>query len=336
MYNILSKYNFITVLPFSSTFFHATILPKKLKFTKELLALNYSKFAPYQNPNIINLSNDKHLMLWFYKQEVDSLIVVPESYIIYKELKPNKQDSIYIMQDINIIKVIIIKNQQLINVFTLDTFDEEVITLSMDEAQVFNKIHINSNEYATLKEKALNSLTLKEFYLFHRLDLDRKKILNQLIDKTSYPLAFFIIFAIFVSYLQENMLESKIDTLKERYKTQKSKNSEIKTYIKTHNKEVKKWKLFVQKELVYIEPMKILDKIYTIFKEDDKAYLVDILINGDKASLRIQTDMNTITFLNRLNDIKYLKRVVIQNTYKPKNEMKIIYYDIEIKKFKEI
>ena len=39
---------------------------------------------------------------------------------------------------------------------------------------------------------------------------------------------------------------------------------------------------------------------------------------------------------NRLNEIKYFRRVIIENTHKPKNEMKIISYDIDVKMLKDV
>lgn len=335
MYEILSKYNFITIIPFDETFFYASTLPKKVKFTKELVHLNYSKYSPYKNSNIINYIDSDYLMLWFYEKEISSTIIIPESYLVFKELKSNQKDSIYIIQDDNI-KIIIIKNNKLINAFSLDTIDEVTIKLTMDEYQIFQKDEITQNEYKDILQKAKKSLNIKDFYKFNNLELDRKTLLNNFVEKVSYPIAILIIFTIFISYLHENMLKSDIKNLKATYSLEKDKNRDIKSYIKKHNKEVKKWRGFALKELVYVEPVSILNSIYSIFEEKEKAYLVDVSISENKVLIKIQTDINPIVFLNRLNEINCFSRVIIQNTHKPRDAMKIISYDIEVKMLKDI
>jgi len=335
MYKILLKYNIITVIPFNETFFHAVTLPQKIKLTKQLLFLNYAKYSPFKNPNIINLASDKHLMLWFYKEKIDTSIVIPESYLAYKALKKEALDAMYVIKD-DTYKIIIIKNSKLINAFTLDNIDELTLKLTMDEYKISTKKELSLQRYQDLLQQTKESLSFQDLYYFNTLDLDKKVLFNAFIDKASYPLAALVILAMLVSFIQESFLESKIQTLEATYLSEKNKNKDIKKFIHRHNASVKKWKNFVQKELVYFGPSLLLQELYSIFREDEKGYLLDVSLNGDKLLVKIQTDVNPILFLNRLNEIKYFKRVVIQNTYKPRNAMKIISYDIEVKKIKEL
>jgi len=136
--------------------------------------------------------------------------------------------------------------------------------------------------------------------------------------------------------MNSNILESEINELNNIYTAEKIKNKEIKKYIKKHNSQVKIWKEFVSKELVFVGPIILLDNIYEIFKEGEKAYLMSISINATKMNIKIQTDLNPVEFLNRLNEIKYFSRVVIQNTRKPRNNLPIISYDIDVKMIKDL
>ncbi len=335
MYKILSKYNFITILPFEDTFFYTTTLPKKIKFSKELIELNYLKYSPYSSSNIINRVDSQHLMLWYFKERVDSAVIIPESYLLYEELKKNREDAVYIVND-TIVKIIVIKESKLLSAFTLDNLDEMVINLTMDEFQVFKRVEVDKESYNKLTENSLNELSLKEVFKFNQLSLDRKDLLKVAVDKLSYPLSLLVLLAMLVSYTQTALLKSEIEDLKESYKSKKDENREIKKYVKEHNKEVKKWKEFIKKELRYIGPITILDALYTIFKDDEKAYLTSVFINENRLQIRIQTDINPVEFLNRLNKIDYFSNVVIQNTHKPRNKMKITSYDITLKMMKDI
>ena len=99
MYKTLCKYNLVAILPFKDTFFYAQVLPKKAKPTKQLLSLNYSRLSPFNEPKIINILEKNYLMLWFYKTILNAPIIIPESYIIFKELNANSKNAIYIIFD---------------------------------------------------------------------------------------------------------------------------------------------------------------------------------------------------------------------------------------------
>lgn len=335
MYRILSKYNFITVLPFQETFLHASTLHKNVKLSKELLRLNYLKYSPFTNPNIITFTQEKSIILWFYKQAVQTPVVVPESYLLFKELKNRQANAIYVIYD-DVVKVLIIKESLLVSTFTLEALDDNAIAISMDEFQIFKRVDISADEYSALKASALASLNVKELLQFNQLNLDKKILLNRFVEYASYPVAGLIAFAILVSYTQESMLKREIESLKETYKVEKSKNQEIKELINEHNSEVRKWESFASNELAYVEPITLLESVYSIFKDEENAHLVDLSITTNKMSLKITTDKNPVVFLNRLNEIKYFSSVIIQNTHAPKNSMKIITYDIEIKMLKNV
>jgi len=335
MYKILSKYNIITVVPFEETFFYTTELPKNIKFSQDLIKFNYLKYSPYKNPSILNIVQDKKLLIWYQKEKVNSSIVIPESYVLYKELCKNTQDAIYIIKD-NLIKILVIKNTVLLSSFVIDNIDEDIIKLTMDEFQISKIVNIETQEYMSLKTKALAGLSIKDFLLFNQLKLDRKTLMKTFVNKASYPIAALTVFSMFVSYMNSNILESEINELNNIYTAEKIKNKEIKKYIKKHNSQVKIWKEFVSKELVFVGPIILLDNIYEIFKEGEKAYLMSISINATKMNIKIQTDLNPVEFLNRLNEIKYFSRVVIQNTRKPRNNLPIISYDIDVKMIKDL
>jgi len=335
MYRVLSKYNLITVLPFEDTFFHATQLQKKVKLSKDLLKINYLKYSPFTNPNIITITHEQQLMLWFYTKEVNTPIIIAESYLLFKALKEEQEDTIYVIHD-TIVKILILKASCLVGAFTLSSLDESSIVLSMDEFHISKRVDITLQEYKTLKFSTLKNLSFEDIYKANQLHLDRETILPKFIEYASYPIAALVIFAMLVSYGQEKMLHAQIDSLKTTYLQNKTKNKKIKNFIKIHNKKVKKWQDFADKELAYISPTLLLAKIYEIFKDKEKAHFIDVSINAHKMLVKLATNENPVVFLNRLNAIDSIANVIIQNTYKPRDAMKIISYEIEIKKHKDV
>ena len=335
MYNILKKYNFVKIVPFEETFFHTATLPKKIKFTKELLKLNYAKYSPLENSNLVSLSNNKDLLLWFFEKDYDEYIVIPESYLAFKSFVKEHTNGIFVIKD-DVFKILIIKNSKLVNIFTTNEVDELTLSLTMDEYQLQDKYDIDKQSYKIILEQSKKDLALKDFINFNQLTLDKDTLLKDMVSSLSYPLSFLVVFSMFVSYTQTYLLNADIEKLQDKYIVEKSKNAEIREALNKHNKEIKKYKEFFDKELLYIDGFEVLSKLYGIFKPDEKANLKFISLNGLNLRIQVQTELDSVEILNRLNTISYFKEVVIQSTHKPRNKMKVVTYTITLKSLKEI
>ncbi len=335
MKKFLLQYNFITILPFEETFFHALTLPKKIKLSKELLKINYLKYSPRKNINIIGHVHKKHLMLWFYTKNITSPIIVPESFLLYKELKKRSGNALFIIKS-SVYKILIVKDGYLVSAFTTQILDDEMLSISSDEFSISNTIHIDEIEYKEVFQSAFKSLSIEEIYQFNQFDLDTKTIAKKVFEYGAYPLSFLLVFMMLVNYIHGSSLQSQIERLKENYIAQRDKNKKISQDIRKHNKDVKKWQEFVNKELLYTDPLTVLNDIYKIIKPKEKATLQDVSVNEKDVTLKLQTNLSPVIFLNRLSKIPYIQTVIIQNSFKQRNGNKIITYTIALKPLKEL
>lgn len=328
MKNRLLRYYFVKILPFEDAFYYTEKLPKKVKLTKDLLRLNYLKYSPYKTAQILSTIKDENLMLWFYGKEIKAKSVIPESYLLFLELKKQKIDGLFILKDNNY-KIIIIKDGKLLSAYTLKELDKEIINLSLHEHQITEYIEF---DYKMLYKKAIDNISLKEIYDFNQLSLDKKAFFSKLINKIAYPISFFLIFTMGLNYLHGYYIDKEIDKNQKLYQDIKQKNKKINESIKKHNKNVKLWNKFANKELVYPDLMEILKSLSSINQKGETVFLRDLSINGSIMQLRLRSNMNPVIFLNRLSSIKYFDRVVIAAVHKPRKDLKIITYNIDIKK----
>ena len=335
MYRLLKKYKLITVLPFEDTFFYTLKLPKKVRLTKELIELNYAKYSPFAHPNSLAAYHSNHISIWFYIQEIQTPIVIPESYLFFKELAKRAEDAVYILSE-EIQKILIIKDGLLYKCFTQKHLDETMLQLICDESELYNVVKIDAEQTQQIKQKSYENLVLKDIYTFNTLVLDRKVLLQKAVEKLSYPVAALLLLSLFASYFNEKWLTQKIENLKSEYLLEKSKNEETSQYIAAHNEEVKQWSEFIDKELLFLPPHLVLDEVYTTIKEDEDAYLSYFSLAGNLLVIKIYTSLNPVIILNRLNGIEYFSRVAIKDSRNTKTKTKIITYDIELKKVKEL
>jgi hypothetical protein len=196
MYKFLLKYDFVKVIPFNKTFFYRDTLPKKIQLSQDLLRINYSKHSPYKAPNILSFSQNKELMIWFYDTDYSNYILIPESFIFFRELYKEKKDTIYVLED-EIYKVLVIKNDKLLSSYSLEAYDKDLIQITSNEFNIENIKELNRLEVQDIYKKGLNELTIKELVQFNQIDLDKKKLLNIVIDKVTYPIVFFVFFMCF-------------------------------------------------------------------------------------------------------------------------------------------
>lgn len=334
VYRLLYKLNLLEIIPFEKTFFFSQLLPKSIKLSPALLNLNYSKFSPFKDTNIISLLDKKYLMLWFYETKSILPIVIPESYLYYKEFK-NRTDAVYVLED-TVFKVIVIKNAKLLHTFVLKTYDETILNMSLDEYSLHDIVNIPKDEVQNIYTNNLHNITFKDCLSFSQINLDRKSILKQFVESMTYPLTFLILLHISISYFQGLYLQKQIKDLESTYTIEKHKKEKLTKNIKTHNKIVEKYMDFRDKELIGVEPIVLLKSIYTIFKDDEKASIEYYSLSNLNLILKIRTNLNPVSFLNRISNIKYIKNVMIQRTLKQKNRVNLVIYSIELKKRKDI
>ena len=325
---LLLRYDIVKILPFEDAFYYTEKLSKKVNLTKDLLRLNYLKYSPYRTAYILSNIKDENLMLWFYDKEIQAKSIIPESYLLFLELKKQQTNGLFVLKD-NDYKIIVIKDGKLLSVYTLKELDKEMINLSLHEHQITECIEL---DYQMLYKNAIDNITLKEIYDFNQLSLDKKTFFSKLINKTAYPISLLLVFAMGLNYLHGYYIDKQISKERSLYQDIKKKNKTINESIKKHNKNVKLWREFANKELVYPDIMAILKSLGDIPQKGEKVFIRDLSISGSIMRLRLRSNMNPVIFLNRLSSIKYFDRVVIASVHKPKKDLKIITYDIDIKK----
>ena len=329
MRKLLFKYKFIRILPFDDAFYYSTYVPKNVKFTKALIELNYLKYSPFKNPFIVDCIQNDNVMLWYSKNKIEAPFIVPESYFLFMELKKQKKNAIYILKD-TILKTLVIKDSKLLSAFVLDTIDENILDLSLEEYQVKETIYLDKMEYTKLYQDAQKNLSFQDMFKFRQFDFEIKSIFKKTFEYLAYPIAGLIMFAIILNFIHGKMLHKDLNKLQKNYTTIKSHNQKTLKAINEHNQKIHLWQDFIDKELIYPDSKQILDLVYTIFKTKENVSLVSLSASNGKMTLMLKTNMNPVIFLNRLSKISYFHRVIIAQTYKSPNSLPVVVYNIDI------
>lgn len=331
MINFLQKQNYIALIPSQDTYFYKANLPKSIKLSKELLQLNYESHSPFKPKEIIAIEERTNLLLWFCKSKITAPIAIPEDYLLYLILKKQYTNTIVLLETTKFTKVIVIKNDQLENLFLTNNINKSFLHMCRDEYGVEEVVTYTKEQYTTLLQNSQKHLSLSLLYKFFRVDLQPKEIAKKVVEKVSYPLSFLLLFTMAINFYHNSTLEKKINLLTGEYKSLQQKNQHLINTLQKHNKQVKFYKAFIAKELSYPDPFVILEKLYKVTEEEKGSSLYMLLATQGKLSVKIQTPKSPVELLNKLSSINEFKSVLLGTTYRPRSQAPIYTYNIELK-----
>lgn len=329
---ILFKYRLITIIPMEKTTFASVTLPKNVKLTKELVHINYGKLSSIKDPQILYYIERNRVYLWFYPKELQPTapFVIPESYLMFQALKAF-DDTIVVFQT-EPTKIFALKEGRYQAAALMKQNETLFIDLLKNEHTISKLKYFDASEYQKYYHTARHTLSFKDLYRFLQWETSPRQIAASMVEKLTYPLLFMIAAFIIITSIQASLMQQKIHKLEETYGALKQSNHPLKNAIRHHNKEVAILNDLVDNELIYIDPIKVLTGIYNVFHPEDNATIRQFKLNGDRLSLQIKCGDDPVIYLNRLNQTGLFDNVIIQNSFVQKNGMKILTYDIQIKK----
>ena len=317
--------SFIHILPANETFFFQTKFEKKIKLSKALIYLNYKKYAPYNNPFLTTLIEEKNLYIWFYPTELSAKIIIPESYLMFsffKETYPN----VLLLIEAQIPYVIIIKNGVLLNTYVAGD-SENFIEMELNQHGLSEFKRVSHGEYFESKAESLENLGIKDIYKWNTLTIEHRDLLSKVVNGIAYPLSFLLFFMMSIELYHVNELEKTLAKVEENYRDAKVKNDDIREKINLVSVKEEKWKRFVQRELPYADLPSIFLRISKAFK--DKGFTFkSFSIVGSRIKIEMGTKEDFIKGLNILKKIEGLEDVALKHTNKKRAtvsyEVKII------------
>jgi len=305
--------SFIHILPANETFFFQTKFEKKIKLSKELIYLNYKKHAPYHNPFITTLIEEKNLYIWFYPTELSSKLIIPESYLMFSFFKEAYPNALLLME-VETPYVIVIKNGILLNTYVVGT-SESFIEMELTQHGLSQFKRVGLTEYFESKAAALENLGIQDLYKWNTLTVEHKDLLPKVVNTVAYPLSFLLFFMMSIELYHVNEVEKTLTKVEEDYREAKVKNDDIREKINLTSAKEEKWKQFVQRELPYADVPTVFLKISKAFKGKPFTFK-SFSIVGTRIKINMETKEDFINGLNILNKIEGLENIALKHTNK--------------------
>lgn len=326
MIHFLQKYNIVSIVPMRESIYKYLRLPKKIKLSRELLQINYAKYSPFVSPQIISYQNRDDLLLWFIKKKsFTQPILLPEEFLIYKALQ-KEQDTIFIFST-EPKRVYVIKNHKLVSAFFSYDTNETICKMLKNEYLIERCIEQSASLYEKYKNDAVKNISFLELIRFSQLHFSKEQVKNFFIQKLSYPIIAMLILYMGTVYMQTYFMQQHVEQLTKEYNALKMKNKKTKSLIKKHNRNVDDLQKLLNTEFVSRDPFSVLYSMGDIIKKGEDTTLLALQIQKNRVILKIKSKQSAIKFLKRLNALAIFNNVIIENTFKMRDNYKVYTYN---------
>ena len=262
---VLLKKNIIELSHIEKSFFIYKKLDKSIKFTEEIIKLNYLKESPYSfdETHITSIVEGSNLYLWFNKNENKKYL--PESLLIYKHLKKKYNNVICLIkgkQD----KLIIIKESILFSSFSKKELSEQELFLLKKEYMIDEVLILKNDEYHNVLENSYASLSISDLFQVLNIQIDFKKFFSNTVQWLAFPFFLSSLFITLVLAGYNFYTEKKTDTLENIYKENQYLSRDMKDKLTDNELENITFNLLAE-EFEYIDKTVGISTIIKITEE---------------------------------------------------------------------
>ncbi len=302
----------LNILYIRESFFRKIDFQEPVKMNEEAVRLNYSNLSPFPKSSIIYKNEGKTLYIWFYKDEnlSKSKIVIPEAYLIYKAFK--NEDAIVIVKD-EFLKIVVIKDSQILSQSIKREFDEKYIKLLKKEYGIDKEIVLDKKEYEDILSNSFYSLSLFDILKFGHFEID-KSFWSRLLERMALPVLVIVFFIIAIEYIEYFYIKTQIASKTKEYRELKKQNDQIRSEIRDLEEEAKKYINFSFHHKNPFYKTELLSFAVDVAKKNDSR-MVYSQFAGDKTVIVVRgTKPNKV--LNDLLFSKYFKELRIEVSHK--------------------
>jgi len=304
----------VNIVPAEDTYFTYVEKPKPVKFSKEVIILNYKSLSPFENGDLLYLQTKKNIYIWFTKHRlIDKKIHIPEGYLIYKRFKREKNASIIYNKSKDKSILLIVKNHTLVSQLVSRKENlEQKVDLLIKEHSLKNpkKIIINSQKM---------NLTILDILEFSNFEINKENLIEFGTKFILMPISIVLIingifYVAMNSYLKEKINEKKI------YLQQlKEKNKDIKSIIYQLEEKKVFWQEFIIQEKNHPSFHYILNEIAKVIKSNN-GYINRLEFEGNFLSIWAGLRGNTSLVVQSLLDTELFKDIKIVSSVKDRKK----------------
>lgn len=282
----LRKRDKLYILPVKDSYFKHIAFEKKVAIDENAIKLNYAHFSPYKKSEIVSLSKETNLLLWFYEQSVENKLVIPEGYLLYNYLK-KRYDNHIIIIDTEPAVVLVLKEAMLVSQSVKKGADDRYSKALQREFSLDKAVHISAHEYGHIMNRAVLDVEYQDFLHFSNFSFDKRKI-EKVVNAAAMPFLVLIGMMVVLETVQSFYIGYQTDSQSKVYRELKEKNQKVRTQYDKVEEKIEAYKTFIETEQHFNTKFYIAAKLSSYLQEYNSTIRY-IEFTGSAASVTIKT-----------------------------------------------
>lgn len=287
--------HFFTVLPIDAGYFKRIPAEKKLTLSDELIDLNFRRFSPYPDADIIAMQTSGVLYLWYMPKSDVSDLVVPEALIFFESLIKEHTDVIARIRQADKDDFVVIKDKQLVASFS--TLNEQVVQSMKMKYAIDRLVTIEPAGKREFLEESIRTFPLKRWVQLASRRIDVKSQVPLIADRMAYPAAAFATLLMLADVALTDYLKTSHQQVKQEYLEAKKLNDPIRERQNRRFEWNEKIHRLQEREFDAIPAQEVLQRLTQNSIEQ----------NATMISLRIDSERAVYTFVTALDNVVSLR-----------------------------
>ncbi len=309
----LVKVGLVEVLPIEAAFYELFPFPEKKRIKREIVEINFAQYSPYgEASRLLFKTFDDKIGVWFTQKTFTTPIVIPESYLLYLALKA-KGDGLYLFET-EPQKIVILGNGLLQRQVAKKRFQSYEKVLLQKEFNLDRVVTYSEKEYRYLFDHGIKQLSLTDLYTFHRIRIDRERLLRTAIEKSALPVGLTLLALLGIQGLFHLYIDRQTHKVTDEYRKIKNANSVIAERFDTVDDYARRLAP-VQKKITETERyFHLLDRLSKTAQEHNATFEM-VHFMGRLFRIRVESNATDALFTD-LVKAKDLERLTIRSTIK--------------------
>jgi len=220
--NYLLEQKMMKLSIIEETFYIYKKLDKKVTLRQNIIELNYLSESPYplNKTQIVAITEEDGFYLWFNKEKGAYRYYLPEALLLFRKII-KKHSSVIFIVNMDISKVIVVKDSQLISSFSKHNVSQKDLRLIESQYDIDNVVVLDKEEYSSFLEESFNHLKPNDIFNILDIKFDIKSLFNKTIHFSALPL-FISVGVISLSlFVYNSYLDNQNQELHNKFKNSK-------------------------------------------------------------------------------------------------------------------
>lgn len=317
---------FIQIIPIEETYLRIFEKPAKVRFSKQVVSVNYGSLSPFTGGDHLFCQYDAALFVWYLKEMADkeAFIHIPEAYLAWRFFKERK-NALILLPRKGFLSFLLIQDGVLRAQIIRNTCEGEGEVIDL----LKREYSLNQVEIIRLAPTVTFKISLHDLVTFADIDIKPTNLFETTISLLKIPLiAALLITSGFYMY-SDMQLESHFVERKKYLAKIKLENGDLQSSLEQLREQSSYWRDFISKEQAYPDYYQLLAALTNLVKQNG-GYLNMVEYTDNRMTIWTGLKTSEAEIIKKLLATGLLQEVKLLSSVKDSSKPDFQLYNLSI------